>query len=245
MIGQSTNGMGYVLRGLQLLVKPGIRVFVVLPLLINLVLFGLSMWLCIEYFSDIMNEYIPQLPQVLQWLEWLIWPLFIVSFLLIGFYCSLLIANLVAAPFNGMLAEAVEKHLTNAGSIPDVSWLEGIRQIAPALVNEVRKTVYFLLRAIPLLLLFIIPGINIIAPLVWFIFSAWLLAIEYADFPMANHGILFEELRTKLKEKRLLAISFGSTVMLLMIVPVINFLVMPVAVAGATVMYVEEWGQPD
>ncbi len=245
MIRQSANGMIYVLRGLQLLLKPGIRVFVVLPLLVNFVLFGLSIWLGIEYFNDIMNEYIPKLPQVLQWLEWLIWPLFIVSFLLIGFYCSLLIANLVAAPFNGMLAEAVEKHLSQADSVPDVSWLEGIRQIVPALVNEVRKAGYFLLRAIPLLLLFIIPGINIIAPLLWFIFSAWLLALEYMDFPMANHGVLFDDLRTKLKEKRFLAISFGCTVMLLMIVPGINFFVMPVAVAGATVMYVQEWKKPD
>jgi CysZ protein len=245
MIRQSANGMRYVLKGINVLFKPGIRLFVILPLAVNVVLFGLFMWLGVEYFSDFMNEYIPRLPQALQWLEWLIWPLFLVSFLLIGFYCSLLIANLIAAPFNGMLSEAIEKHLTQANSIPDVSWLEGIRQIAPALVNEVRKTAYFLLRAIPLLLLFIIPGINIIAPLLWFIFSAWLLAMEYTDFPMANHGILFDELRTKLRQKRFLVISFGAAVMLLMLVPVFNFFVMPVAVAGATVMYVEEWKQPD
>jgi len=226
---------------MRLLFKPGIRLYVILPLLINFILFSLFIWLGISYFIDLMNHYIPGLPDAIQWLEWLLWPLFIVSFLLIGFYSCLLLANLVASPFNGILAEAVENHL-----IPDMSksaagWMTIIKEIVPVLLNEARKMGYFCLRAVPLLILFIIPGINIIAPFLWIVFSAWLLALEYADYPMSNHGILFEELRVKLKEKRFVAIGFGGGVMFLSIIPVINFFVMPIAVAGATVMYIEEW----
>ena len=241
MIHQSISGVFYLLKGISLLFKPGIRLFVILPLLINFILFSLFIWLGISYFSEVMNNYIPRLPDALQWLEWLLWPLFVVSFLLIGFYCCLLIANLVAAPFNGLLSEAVEHYLTPGTLKSTQGWMAIIKEIVPVLINEARKFGYFCLRALPLLLLFIIPGINIIAPLLWILFSAWLLALEYADYPMSNHGILFDELRVKLKAKRFVAIGFGSGIMLLTIIPVINFIVIPIAVAGATVMYIEEW----
>ena len=241
MIRQPVNGVLYVIKGVTLLFKPGIRLFVILPLLTNFILFSLFIWLGIGYFNETMQNYIPDLPEALQWLEWLLWPLFIVSFLLIGFYCCLLLANLVAAPFNGMLAEAVENHLAPDTSKSTGSWLTVIKELVPAMISEARKLGYFCLRALPLLILIVIPGVNLVAPFLWIIFSAWLLALEYADYPMSNHGILFDELRIKLKEKRFVAITFGCTVMLLTIIPVINFFVMPVAVAGATVMYVKEW----
>ena len=226
---------------MKLLLKPGIRIYIILPLLTNFILFSLFIWLGIGYFDAIMNNYIPELPQWLQWLQWLIWPLFIISFLLIGFYICLILANLIAAPFNGMLAAAVENHLSPLRSDATTDWLDTFKEIIPAFIAEIRKTVYFCVRALPLLILFFIPGVNFIAPVIWVIFSAWLLALEYTDYPMSNHGILFDDLRIKLQEKRFVALSFGLTVMFLTIIPIVNFLAMPVAVAGATVMYVEEW----
>ncbi|MEZ5582290.1 MAG: hypothetical protein R3F37_05475 [Candidatus Competibacteraceae bacterium] len=43
----------------------------------------------------------------------------------------------------------------------------------------------------PLLVLFVIPGVNVIAPLLWLVFGAWMLALQYADYPMGNHGLRF------------------------------------------------------
>ncbi|HEY5703604.1 MAG TPA: EI24 domain-containing protein, partial [Gammaproteobacteria bacterium] len=60
------------------------------------------------------------------------------------------------------------------------------------------------------------------------------------DFPMGNHGILFDELRNRLKARRSLAYGFGLGVMLLTLVPVINFLALPAAVCGATRLWVEK-----
>jgi CysZ protein len=66
-----------------------------------------------------------------------------------------------------------------------------MKDLVPALLSELRKMSYFLLRAIPLLILFIIPGVNLVAPFLWIAFSAWFLALEYGDYPMANHGLAF------------------------------------------------------
>ena len=56
---------------------------------------------------------------------------------------------------------------------------------------------------------------------------------------MGNHDISFKIQREKFGSNRQLAYGFGSGVMLLTMIPIINFLAMPVAVAGATRMFIE------
>ena len=107
-------------------------------------------------------------------------------------------------------------------------------------VSELRKLLYFLLRALPLGLLFLIPGVNIAAPFLWALFSAWMLAIEYVDYPMANHLLHFSEQRRRLRKRRLLSLGFGGSSLLMTMIPLVNFLAMPVSVAGATAMWVHE-----
>ena len=43
-----------------------------------------------------------------------------------------------------------------------------------------------------------------------------------------------------MRERRLLSLAFGGAVMAALAVPVLNFLVIPCAVAGATAMWVEQ-----
>ncbi len=37
-----------------------------------------------------------------------------------------------------------------------------------------------------------------VAPVLWFLFSAWMLAIQYCDYPFDNHKVPFKEMRTAL-----------------------------------------------
>ncbi len=109
-----------------------------------------------------------------------------------------------------------------------------------ALKSEARKISYFLLRAVPLLLLFLIPGINIVAPFLWLAFSAWFLTLEYADYPMSNHGYSFNWQLQRMKRRRMTALGFGGGLTLLMMIPLLNFLAMPAAVIGATRLWCEQ-----
>ena len=74
----------------------------------------------------------------------------------------------------------------------------------------------------------------------WLLFSAWMLALEYLDYPLSNHGRLFPHYRGALRQRRWLALGFGGAVLLLTLVPLLNFIVMPAAVAGATALAVKE-----
>jgi CysZ protein len=67
-----------------------------------------------------------------------------------------------------------------------------------------------------------------------------MLALDYHDYPMGNHDLKFPQQRAILKQKRPLAIGFGLATLGATLIPFINFLVIPAAVAGATALYLEQ-----
>ncbi len=232
-------GAAYFTRGLKLLGEPGLKRFVAVPLAVNIAVFGVLLWFAFGWIEALVEAFLPQLPDWLAWLAWLLWIAAGLAALVIVFYSFSIVANLIAAPFNSLLAEAVERHLTGTAP-PGGDGLAAALKGAPvALLDELRKLLYFAKWAIPLLLLFVIPGVNLIAPLLWALFSAWMLAVEYGDYPMGNHGLRGKEQRQRLAERRLLSLGFGGVTLLATLIPVLNFLVMPAAVAGATAMWVE------
>lgn len=108
-----------------------------------------------------------------------------------------------------------------------------------AVAGEVGRLLYLAAWAIPLVILWFIPGLNLLAPFAWFLFSAWMMSLEYVDNPAGNHGLSFAEQRRRLRERPALTLGFGSLMTLMTMVPVANFLAMPVGVCGATRMWVE------
>ena len=240
MLSQPFIGAGYLFKGFKLLIQPGLKRFVAIPLAINIGVFSLVLWLLIDQFSGLMESIMPSFPQWLAWLEWPLWLLFALLAVLLVFYTFSLLANLIAAPFNGLLAEAVERHLSGDLPPPSGSFVQALREAPLTIIDEVRKLMYFALWAIPLLILFIIPVFNLAAPFLWILFSAWMLALEYGDYPMGNNQLKFSEQRSRLKTKRLLSLGFGGSTLVATMIPFLNFFVMPAAVAGATAMWLEQ-----
>ncbi len=231
------TGAAYLLRGFGLILKPGLRQYVFIPLMINVLVFSGVIWLGVSQFEALLDHLLPQTGWM-DYLRWLLWPLFALMIVLISFYTFTVVANLIAAPFNGLLAQKVERLLT--GQDPEAGGESLLQAALPAIRSELRKLRYFLLRAIPLLLLMLIPGVNIVAGVVWVVFNAWFLSLEYSDFPLGNHGLLFPEQHRLSKQARFTGIGFGAAVMGAMMIPVINFAAMPAAVAGATAMWCEQ-----
>ncbi|MBF0627139.1 MAG: sulfate transporter CysZ [Magnetococcales bacterium] len=233
------RGAGYLFTGLKLLTVPGLRRFVLIPLVLSTLLFAAGTWVAGHYLlmlSGWINSY---LPSWLQWMEWIVLPLLFFSASTLLFSTLGSIANLVGAPFNALLAQQVERHLTGTDQNSPPQSL--MATLFPTIRSEIQKIFYYLIRAIPLLLLFVVPVINVAAPFVWMIFSSWMSAFQYADFPMSNHDLYDKEILAHLREKRLLSLGFGGATLLMTLIPILNFLAMPAAVAGATALWVAEW----
>jgi len=58
--------------------------------------------------------------------------------------------------------------------------------------------------------------------------------LEYNDYPLANRGHFFEDVKTYNRKNRMRSLGLGTAVFLMTSIPVVNFFAMPVAVAGAT-----------
>ena len=234
----SQSGASYFIHGFELIRLKGIRRFVFIPLTINLILFSISFYFMIielNYYMDIINNW---LPNWLEWLSTLLWPLAIVTLLILFSFIFSTAANWLAAPFNGLLSEKIEALLigqpSKEGRVVDV-----IKDIPRTLAREWQKLTYYLPRAIGFfLLMWILP---IIGQIIWFIFVAWMMAIQYKDYPFDNHKIPFKIMKSALKQNKGLSYSFGITVALFSMIPIVNLLVMPVAICGATALWVDNY----
>lgn len=234
-------GARYLLRGFSLMHKKGVRHYAYLPLAINIVLFSFAIWFGVSHFDGWMASLTPTwMPDwLISAVMWILWPLFMALISVVVFFTFSIVANILAAPFNGALAEAVETKLMG-GEIPAMSFAEIIKDAPKMIFNEIRKLIYVLIRVIPLLLLSFIPVLNIFSPILWMLFSSWMLAIDYHDYPMGNHLLKFPEQRQILKKKRSLALGFGFATLGATMIPIVNFFVIPAAVAGATALYLEK-----
>lgn len=113
-----------------------------------------------------------------------------------------------------------------------------VKDIPRTVGRELTKLVWYLPRAIGFLLLFFF--LPIIGQVLWFLFNAWMIAIQYCDYPYDNHKVDFTRMRLHLGEHKGKAMTFGMMVNIFSLIPVVNFIVMPVAICGATSMWVRE-----
>jgi CysZ protein len=241
MISDVTIGIQALARGTRLLNKPGIRIYVIIPLAINLLLFGALIWYGYSLFVPMVEWMMSFVPGFLDFLEGFIWLFFGTLAALTVFFSFTPLANIVAAPFNALMSEKIEIHLTGKAPSSNLSFA---KMALDAIGSQLRKLVYIMLWALALFLISLIPVINLIAPVLWVVFGSWLLSLEYFDYPMGNHDLVFDEEKRQLRERRGIALGFGGGVMVLTSIPIVNFITMPVAVAGATLLWVEQF-QPN
>ena len=237
MIADMMNGSVYLGRGFKIIRQPDVRLYVAMPLLINILLFSMLIWFGYDQFSPLVDKAISLVPGFLDFLRWIIWLVISVFTTIVVFFTFTPIANIVAAPFNALLAEKIEARLTGKAINSNSNFIKIARD---SVLSQLRKLVYILLWSAALLLISLIPVINFAAPFLWVIFGSWLLSLEYLDYPMGNHELDFKKQKQILAARKGLALGFGSSVMILTSIPLINFIVMPVAVAGATVLWVEQ-----
>ncbi len=242
MITNLFKGFGFIFNGLSLINQAGLRRFVIIPLSINAILFGSATWYLFSKFDEWMTRLLPDFPDWLSWLEsaltWLLWPLFAIMILLIIFYTFSFIANLIAAPFNSLLSEKVEKHLTGQPLDTGTNFPTS-EMIKRSIGSELSKLAYFAKWWGLIFIISLIPVINFAAPFIWVVFGAWMLSLEYLDYPMANHNKFFKDINKQAMSKRSISLGFGGGVMLLTSLPIINLIAMPAGVAGATAVWVK------
>lgn len=226
-------------RGTRLVYTRGLRRYVFAPILVNLLVYSTMLGYVVTNFGGWLDAWMAMVPGWLSWLEWLIWPLFVISLLLIVFFTFTLVTHLIAAPFYGFLAAKVEIVATGRPPLDD----RGLARAAvDALGRELVKLAYILPRALLLFIVSWIPGLNLLAPLLWALFSAWVMAITYLDYPMDNNQVSFADMRRRLARRWWPTLTYGGWVTLITWVPLANLFLLPGAVAAAVLMWERHYG---
>jgi CysZ protein len=240
MKGNIARGASYLPRGARMLGHPKLRPFVLVPLLVNVLIFSSLLWVGFSYISDLMDSMLSNIPGWLDFIRWILWPLIVLTVGLASGYLFTTVALIIASPFNALLSEKAEELITGQ----PVNSLEGLSAaliaIPKSIVRELAKLLYYIPMALFVLLLSFIPGVGAAA---WLLLGAWMMSIQFVDYPMDNHQLSFSDVKEAVRRRRLSSMGFGGLVALCASIPIINFIVVPAAVVGATLLWCEELNQ--
>ncbi|RMG58913.1 MAG: sulfate transporter CysZ [Deltaproteobacteria bacterium] len=235
--GEFLTGWKYFFRGMRMLPKRGVRKFVLIPLLIDALLSAVALYLGIRGFDSLLDHFLPAGESfILQAARSLLWVLFGILVFVVVFFGAAILANLVGAPFNGFLSEKVEE--VAAGRKPE-SQVGIIHAFTRSLAGEVRKFLFFTAISAGLFLLSLFPPTGVVTPFLWYLFSSWVFAVEYVSYPLESRGMYFRDARRLVNSRFFLFLGFGTATLIVTTIPLLNFIAMPSAVAGATLLYVE------
>lgn len=166
----------------------------------------------------------------------------LVWILLLGLFASVFTVGvqLIAAPFMGFLAEKVDVQVTGR-PLPEESLAA---MVVRTFKRELRKIGYWLWRTLLVLLvvlvIYFIPVVNVLASAVWFLWTGWLIAMQYLDYAADSRQTPFAVMLDRLKTRRWLVLTFGVVVLGLTMLPLVNLFIMPVAVIAGTLIWVHE-----
>ena len=187
-----------------------------------------------------MDAMLSRIPDWLDFIRWILWPIIVLTVSLIAGYIFTSVALIIASPFNALLAEKAEELITGQA----VNSLEGLGAtllaVPKSIVRELIKLAYYVPMVVLVLVLSFVPGVGAVA---WLLLGAWMMSIQFVDYPMDNHQLSFSDVKAAVRSKRLTSMGFGALVALCASIPLVNFFVVPAAVVGATLLWCEELDQ--
>jgi len=145
------------------------------------------------------------------------------------------VAGAIAGPFNEMLSERIEAHLTGKPE-PAFSLPRFLHELSLGIAHGIRRVIVAILGALVVFALGFIPIVGTIAALVLgFWFAARGAAYDCYDAVLARRGMAYRDKLAYLERHRARSLGLGATVAALLLVPGINLVVLGLGAAGATV----------
>lgn len=236
----TVRGFFYPFRGVKFLLgRPRLLTYVAIPFAINTLLYGVFVWFVGTRFSGWLERILPQ-GDAWYWaaLSVLLLTLFAAVLFLIVVYTFTLIGNLVLAPFNDLLSEKVER--VYAGSVLEEPFSLGAltRDLARSFKAELGRLAFYGAGFLALLALNLVPGLGTAAyGVAVTVYTLFFLGWEYFDYSMERWRLTFRDKRKVAFRNGATFLGFGAGAALMLLIPLLNFLAIPVCVTGATLLF--------
>lgn len=212
-----------------------------LPFLVNLALFGLLFWLSYTYLGQWVQGLLPG-GQGWWWqaLTYLLLVLLVLALLALEVYLFAVVGRIVCEPFLELLTRRTERLARNMP--PGAPTVDSglLRDVLRVIRQSLMRLLLFLAVMLPLLLINLIPGLGglVYSALAWLV-TSFFLALEFMDYPLDRRGLRLRDKMAYVRGMGLGWLGFGSAVLVIGLVPVINFTLLPLAAVGGTLLYLE------
>lgn len=238
MMRDLLRGLSTPFRAMRLLAGTAkLRKLAVMPFLVNVVVFAVGVPLMIWLGISLVGNLIPD-GGALQGALRVVLQIVVALAVLVGsVFGFAIVGNIIAAPFNSKLSEAVEQHLT--GAVTPTESIVG--DVVRGIITSIGRLLLFLILYPPIFALQFIPVAGpFLYPIVAVLYGSFVLSLDFSDPTFERH---FQRFRPKLGfiwSNKALYLGFGLTAVAMAIIPIVNFLLLPVCVTGAAMLYLEE-----
>ena len=235
-VGGFAKGFSYPFRAGHFLIRhPRLYLYVMIPFLINLVVFSLAVWLGLGFFDSTVESMIP-VGDTWYWsvLYYFLWVLAVLATALFVFFLFAIIGNLIASPFNDILSEKTEEILTGQRRDEPFVFRTFLSDSLHILLDEILKISAFLVGMIVLFLLLLLPAVGpALYSVLSVLWTALFLVVEYTGYVFSRHKMVFKDQRQFISQQKLASIGFGTGSLCLLAIPFLQFFTIPLGVIGA------------
>ena len=225
-------------------INPKLLQYIVIPFLINTVVFSGAVYLGLDFFGSTVVEYIPQ-GDAWYWsvLYWFLWVVAVLLTAVLVFFSFTVVGNLLASPFNDLLSERTEEVLGGHVNDEPFSMPRFLNDAWQTIIMEAKKMWVFVVIMVMILPLNLLPGVgNSIYTVLAISLTLFFLCFEYLGFVMVRKRKFFKEQKNYIFERKFLMLGFSCGVMALLAIPFFQLFCIPLAVIGATRIWCEEEG---
>ena len=205
--------------------------YLLIPALVSLVIVGGGLYLAVGYIETL-SASIRSLSWWPEFLSFIVDPLlYLVGILAAAWFFSF-IAVIIGSPFYGYLSSRIDPPTIDSPT--KVARRAFSQELLASIKREWTKQKYVLPRLVGIFFIGFVPVVNLLAPIIWLVYGGWLMAVQFSDYRFENHGSDFPEALEKLRTNRSASIGLGVGITLGMSVPLLNFVMAPLAVVAAT-----------
>ncbi len=241
-IVRGVMGLTAPLRGFIFIIKnPRLIKFAIFPIIINIILILTIYIFGSRYLIGLIDRWIPD-EKAWYWaiLFWIAVVFVVLAVSLVAAVFFYIIAGIICVPFNELLSQEVESMLRENPHKEDFSVRLLALDIWLAIIGEIKRIFLYLSLMIPLLLLNLIPAVGtVIYGAIFGVVTLLFLAFDFVDHPLGRRRIPFREKRKFIIKHFSSMIGFGAGVFIFLLVPIVNFIVLPLNAVGGTILFSE------
>jgi len=242
---RAADGFGFAIGGIkETLARPDLRYIALGCVLLNLVIYGVLVWLGISWL-DSATEWLPDPMQyegfarsAMELLSGAVKFVVFIGWLLASIWLALALANVLAGPLFDLLSERAEEHLLGHTHAPPFSLALALKLA----VREIFIQIGMLLIYLPLVATVFVVGLvplvgQVLGPILAWNLSALWVALGLTGPPLARHGLSASQRVGMVFGHKATAAGFGA----LGGIPFVSFLLLPflspALVVGGTRMF--------